>query len=459
MWWFRRGKTREGRGETTKPNDASSDPLLDGGASDPPDFDRPPFEGEMLGPYKLLRVCGAGGFGTVYEARHGLLAQKVALKMYLAAGKNHDIAEVLFRRSANCLSQLRHRSIVQFYNYGVDQLQGRSVLYTAMELVDGPSVATIDFPGHEGLRRCFKYFLQITDAISHAHGCRWTGTDGAQHRGVPHGDIKPANVLLCRRTDVAKVTDFLVPDLQQLLVWRRSEEPGRTRLYGTPSYMAPEQGGAQTITEGMDVYGLGITLHRMLTGLEPGLDSASLDRARRPVKAVNPYAPAWVDDLIAEATDADPAKRLGSVALLQRAVIERGSRDGTLDEASSGREIVMGDKIVSHIHGGVSDVRGQINIGKFDRVSARLVEGDNADLAAALAALKDAILNNPDCGRDQKKDLLDCVTQVGEEATKPRPNKILLASLWSGLRDTLKAIPDLTKAVEAVGPVVSKLIT
>jgi uncharacterized protein YjbI with pentapeptide repeats len=117
---------------------------------------------------------------------------------------------------------------------------------------------------------------------------------------------------------------------------------------------------------------------------------------------------------------------------------------------------ILRDKIETKI-GSISNVSGQLFIGKFNDVIANLNNTGQNELADALKSLKEAIMASQSIPDEQKKEQIEVINQVGEEAAKPSPNKTLLKMLGSGLLTTLKTIPDLVKVVGAVAPFIEKL--
>ena len=102
--------------------------------------------------------------------------------------------------------------------------------------------------------------------------------------------------------------------------------------------------------------------------------------------------------------------------------------------------------------GDVSNTGGQIFIGHFEHVVANLNNSGQGELATSLQNLKEAIGASPYLSTEQKRECIEIVSQIGEEATKENPNKTLLKSLGTGLMAALKTAPDIVKAVVALMP-------
>ena len=115
------------------------------------------------------------------------------------------------------------------------------------------------------------------------------------------------------------------------------------------------------------------------------------------------------------------------------------------------KEIYMGDNIDIKM-GDVSNVSGQLFIGKFNEVFANLNNSGQTELAEALKTLKDAVMASQHIPDEKKKEHVEVINQIGDEAAKEKPNKTLLKVMGDGLFSILKAIPDVAKAVAAVVP-------
>jgi hypothetical protein len=124
--------------------------------------------------------------------------------------------------------------------------------------------------------------------------------------------------------------------------------------------------------------------------------------------------------------------------------------------------IEQGDLIMSkeetNISGvSISGVSGQVFLGRFNNVIANLNAIGRNDLAVALEAAKNAVMASQDLSDDQKREQVEVINQIGEEAAKAKPNRTLLKSLSEGLMNAVKAIPDVAKAVGALAELIAKL--
>lgn len=242
-------------------------------------------EGDMVGPYRLVRKLGTGGFGVVWLAEQMKpLRRTVALKV-LKAGM--DSAEVLARFDAEkqALARMDHLNIAKVLDAGITE-SGRS--YFAMELVDGCPVTQFCEENALPTRDRLKLFVDVCAAVNHAH-----------QKGVIHRDLKPSNILVSRQDSgpVVKVIDFGIAkaiegDLTDQTLLTRAEQ-----WIGTPIYMSPEQVGmgSTDLDTRSDIYALGVILYELITGCPP-FDSETLMRAgyeemRRMIREEDPPRP------------------------------------------------------------------------------------------------------------------------------------------------------------------------
>ena len=214
-----------------------------------------------LGRYRLGPRIGAGGFGTVYEARDERLGRSVAVKAIPADGRADERA----RREAHAVARLDHPGIVSVFDAGEED----GTRFLVSELVRGSTLAQLETAGEVSDRDVLRIGLALADALAHAH-----------ERGVIHRDVKPQNVMVPDRPrspyGAAKLTDFGVAHLA-------GDEPlTRTGdVVGTLAYMAPEQAAGERVDERCDLYALGLVLYEGLAGVNPvraGSPAATLRR-------------------------------------------------------------------------------------------------------------------------------------------------------------------------------------
>ncbi|MEM7244949.1 MAG: serine/threonine-protein kinase [Acidobacteriota bacterium] len=209
----------------------------------------------VLGEYLLLDQLGEGGMGVVYKARHLRMERDVALKVLSGHLTDSDEARQRFYREVKAIARLQHPNIVMAF----DASEAHGEHYLVMELVDGRDVdAIVRESGPLPLTLAINYTIQAAQGLGYAHS-----------QGIVHRDVKPANLLA---TDAGQVK-LLDLGIARLADPELGAEPTLTQtglLLGTIAYMAPEHAeNPKAANERCDVYSLGCTLYRMITGELP----------------------------------------------------------------------------------------------------------------------------------------------------------------------------------------------
>jgi len=198
--------------------------------------------------YELLEEIGRGGMGVVYKARDTRLGRIVALKRLPDNLRDNETAARLFLREARAAASLNHVNIVTLYD--ADEENG--VYHITMELLEGLPINVIQERRKQiGIRDVARIGIQACTGLQYAHD-----------RRIVHRDIKTANLFFTREK-VVKIMDFgLAKTIEEV-------RKHSTVIGGTPYYMAPEQAAGGEIGPATDLYALGVTLHRLLTGTFP----------------------------------------------------------------------------------------------------------------------------------------------------------------------------------------------
>jgi serine/threonine protein kinase len=198
------------------------------------------------GPYRLVRRLGAGGMGEVYlaERSDGEIQQSVAVKL-LRADSDRPQWRSRFLRERQVLANLNHPCIARLLDAGHDDNRRP---FLVMEYVDGQPIDA--YTAGLGLQETLQVFLQVCDAVAHAHG-----------HLIIHRDLKPSNILV-DGTGRPKLLDF---GIAKLLDDTGDSTRTAERLL-TPNYASPEQIRGDPQTTATDVYSLGALLKTLLTG-------------------------------------------------------------------------------------------------------------------------------------------------------------------------------------------------
>lgn len=222
----------------------------------PPAATIPPPSAEA-DPYELLEALGQGQMGAVWLGRHRKLGRVAAIKTLLpGAVDEEDIGR--FKREAKLIAGLRSPHVVTLYDFG-ERADG--VLYFAMELLDGIDLQSlVEQHGPMPVGRAHRVLTHVCRGLAEAH-----------QAGVVHRDLKPQNVVLCRKgaeLDVAKILDFGLAKQQE--VSAPMSAPRLTRdglVLGTPAYVAPESlGGSHDVDGRADLYAVGCIGFWLVTG-------------------------------------------------------------------------------------------------------------------------------------------------------------------------------------------------
>ncbi|HUQ74265.1 MAG TPA: serine/threonine-protein kinase, partial [Burkholderiales bacterium] len=257
---------------------------------------------EYIGKYPVQREIGSGATSRVYLARDPFADRNVAIKVFLFDKQADEAQERMMHKSfvaeASLAGKLNHPHIVDIYDAVVEP--GRS--YLVMEYVPGTTLeAYSDVATLLPVGKVVEIIFKCVRALEYA--CR---------HGIIHRDIKPGNILLSEAGET-KVSDFGASFQQKVL------DTTQITGVGSPAYMSPEQIRMETLTHQTDIYSLGVTMYRLLTGRLPFTAStqAALMYAIlntdpvRPAK-LRPELPGLLDAVVMKALEKDPGARYQS---------------------------------------------------------------------------------------------------------------------------------------------------
>ena len=275
--------------------------------------------------YRVVRLLGRGGMGSVYEGVHLGIEKAVALKFLDSAAAGDGDAVARFHREARAASAVESAHIVQIFDTG--SVAGRP--YLVMERLRGEDLRTC-------LRRertlpvatALDIVEQILRALMRAHAA-----------GIVHRDLKPDNVFLSERDDSArfvKVVDFGISKVMK----RPNADTltSRGTVLGTASYMSPEQAQASPDVDGRaDLFSVGAILFEMLAGrpphVAPSPEAVLVNiciKDAPDVRTLAPDVPEVVAGIVARALRRDREERFATASEFLDAVQNLGATADTV---------------------------------------------------------------------------------------------------------------------------------
>lgn len=271
--------------------------------------------GETLkGRWRIERVIGTGGMGTVVAARHVGLGHVAAIKILVSTDPE---ARERFEREARAMSTLTSKHVVRVHDVDTDG----DTPFMVMDLLEGTDLAHLGERGRPSIVEACSWMEQASEALEEAH-----------EHGIIHRDIKPQNLFLAREangTSSIRVLDFGVA--------RRTSGDGidvvtltkAGSVIGTLAYMAPEQlRSAKDVDARTDIWGVGACLYRLLTGARPFEFASQLEvvegillRDPKPLSAYRSDVPPEVEAIVMRCLRKDPAARFASARQLREALV------------------------------------------------------------------------------------------------------------------------------------------
>jgi tRNA A-37 threonylcarbamoyl transferase component Bud32 len=277
------------------------------------DKQAPPSSELVANKYRVTRLIGRGGMGSVWEGIHVTLGNRVAIKFIETDYADNEEARTRFENEARAAAKLNSKHVVQVFDYGV-MPDGRP--FIVMEYLSGESLdARLERCGCMSLAETTRIITQVGRALVKAHAS-----------GIVHRDLKPENIFLVHDdddgTDIAKVVDFGIAKFTDTAMGVSSSTRTGSVL-GTPYYMSPEQArGLRSVDYRSDLWSLGVIVFRCLTGRYPFEGEAIGDllvkicTAALPIPSQVASTPPAFDAWFEKAMQRDPALRFSTATEL-----------------------------------------------------------------------------------------------------------------------------------------------
>ena len=272
-----------------------------------------PIIGMSIGSFRVVKMIGKGGMGTVYLGEQTVIGSKVAIKILHDHLASNASLVSRFYAEARAVNLIGHENIVNIFDMNVVP---PNRYYLIMELLEGRPLNLLA-RGPVAPEIVVPILTQVCDALEAAHS-----------HGVVHRDLKPENIFLIKRgrnENFAKILDFGIARL--FASEASTEQTAAGMIVGTPEYMAPEQCTGEKIDGRADLYALGVIAYLLTTGKLPftgggltGLLLAHQSKIATPPHQVNPSIPLELSAVIMRSLAKRPDDRFQTAGELASAL-------------------------------------------------------------------------------------------------------------------------------------------
>jgi serine/threonine-protein kinase len=247
-------------------------------------MDTPSSPKKLAGRYEVRQILGQGGMGLVYRAYDTVVRREVAVKTILDIPDPASLQ--LFYKECDVLASMSHPNIVEIFDIGEFEEEGKKKPYFVMPLLPG---TTLEYFIRKASHRLT--VERVIDIISQA--CR--GLQAAHERGLVHRDLKPSNIFVME-DDSVKIIDFGVAHMSDAHTTRAQK--------GTLLYMSPEQIELKALSPASDIFSLSVVCYEAMTGRNPFQRA----RADEVVEAILHHIPPLATEL--NSTVSQPVSRV-----------------------------------------------------------------------------------------------------------------------------------------------------
>jgi serine/threonine protein kinase len=261
----------------------------------------------QIGRYEVEKELTQGGMGVIFLAKDPYIQRQVVVKVLMYKHTLDDVYREFFQREAEVIAALEHPCIVPIYDFGWHGQQP----YIVMRYMSGGSLDDKLQKGEVKLTEMAHILKRVSEALDAAHAAK-----------IIHRDIKPSNILF-DSTGEAFLSDFGIAKSQTI-----ADDEGEW-LVGTPAYMSPEQVKGDHVDGRSDIYALGVTLYRLLSGKLPfasdsttALINMHVDLPIPDIRKVKANVPAVWQEVVAKAMAKDPNDRYPTASDFARDVTE-----------------------------------------------------------------------------------------------------------------------------------------